>query len=88
MPERLRAMDIREVIVAIPAISEERRQALLREISALAAQIGVTGEDLCDMLRTLIAESGVASPDRVLISQWKVNKWIEQIDKFQYRKLI
>lgn len=41
-----------------------------------------------DMLRTLIAESGVASPDRVLISQWKVNKWIEQIDKFQYRKLI
>ena len=41
-----------------------------------------------DMLRTLIAESGVASPDRVLISQWKVNKWIEQIDKFQYKKLI
>ena len=40
------------------------------------------------MLRTLIAESGVASPDRVLISQWKVNKWIEQIDKFQYKKLI
>ena len=30
----------------------------LREISALAAQIGLTGEDLCDMLRTLRQEDG------------------------------
>ena len=42
----------------------------------------------CDMLRNLIVELQVATPDRVLISQWKANKWIEQIDKFQYRKLI
>ena len=35
MPERLKAMDIHEVIVAIPSISEERRQALLREVSGL-----------------------------------------------------
>lgn len=41
-----------------------------------------------DMLRNLIAELQVATPDRVLICQWKANKWIEQIDKFQYRKLI
>ena len=41
-----------------------------------------------DQLRNLIAELKVASPDRVLISQWKANHWIEQIDKFQYRKLI
>ena len=30
----------------------------LQEISALAAQIGLTGEDLCDMLRTLRQEDG------------------------------
>ena len=30
----------------------------LREISALAAQIDLTGEDLCDMLRTLRQEDG------------------------------
>lgn len=41
-----------------------------------------------DQLRNLIVELKVATPDRVLISQWKANKWIEQIDKFQYRKLI
>ena len=41
-----------------------------------------------DQLRNLIVELKVASPDRVLISQWKANRWIEQIDKFQYRKLI
>lgn len=41
-----------------------------------------------DQLRNLIVELKVASPDRVLISQWKANHWIEQIDKFQYRKLI
>lgn len=41
-----------------------------------------------DQLRSLIVELKVATPDRVLISQWKANKWIEQIDKFQYRKLI
>lgn len=41
-----------------------------------------------EMLRNLIVELQVATPYRVLISQWKANKWIEQIDKFQYRKLI
>lgn len=41
-----------------------------------------------DQLRALIQELKVATPDRVLISQWKANKWIEQTDKFQYRKLI
>ena len=30
----------------------------LQEISALASQIGLTGEDLCDMLRTLRQEDG------------------------------
>lgn len=41
-----------------------------------------------EMLRNLIDELQVATPDRVLLSQWKANKWIEQIDKYQYRKLI
>lgn len=41
-----------------------------------------------DQLRALIAELQVATPDRVLISQWKANHWIEVIDKNQYRKLI
>ena len=35
VPERLRAMDIHEIIVAIPSISEERRQSLLQEIASL-----------------------------------------------------
>lgn len=35
IPERLAAMDIHEIIVAIPSISEERRQSLLQEIAAL-----------------------------------------------------
>ena len=35
MPERLRAMDIREVIVAIPSISPDRRQELLRKLSTM-----------------------------------------------------
>lgn len=40
-------------------------------------------------LRNLISEMGVATPDRVLISQWKANKWIEEIEKCQqYHKLI
>ena len=30
----------------------------LQEISVLASQIGLTGEDLCDMLRTLRQEDG------------------------------
>lgn len=41
-----------------------------------------------DQLRALIAELQVATPDRILICQWKANKWIEVIDKNQYRKLI
>ena len=41
-----------------------------------------------DQLRVLIQEYGVATPDRVLISQWKANKWIEETGKFVYRKLI
>ena len=35
IPECLKAMDIREVIVAIPSISEERRKILLQDLSAL-----------------------------------------------------
>lgn len=41
-----------------------------------------------DQFRSFIAERGVATEDRVLISQWKANNWIEIIDKFVYRKLI
>ncbi|MBE6995185.1 MAG: polysaccharide biosynthesis protein [Ruminococcaceae bacterium] len=35
IPDRLRAMDIRELLVAIPSITEERRQEILRELSGL-----------------------------------------------------
>ena len=35
-----------------------RIEGHLQEVSALAAQIGLTGEDLCDMLRTLRQEDG------------------------------
>lgn len=35
IPVRLRAMDIREIIVAIPSITEERRQEILQELSGL-----------------------------------------------------
>lgn len=41
-----------------------------------------------DQLRVLIQEQQVATPDRVLVSQWKANKWIEETDKFLYKKLI
>ena len=41
-----------------------------------------------DQLRALIQEQQVATPDRVLISQWKANHWIEETGKFQYKKLI
>lgn len=41
-----------------------------------------------DQLRALITEQQVATPDRILISQWKANHWIEEIDKFLYKKLI
>lgn len=41
-----------------------------------------------DQLRALIQEAQVATPDRVLVSQWKANHWIEETDKFQYKKLI
>lgn len=40
-----------------------------------------------DQLRSLINELKVSTPDRVLISQWKTYRWIEQIDNFKYRKL-
>ena len=35
IPTRLRAMDIRRIIVAIPSISEERRHEILKELSGL-----------------------------------------------------
>lgn len=35
IPSRLRAMDIREIIVAIPSITEERRHEILTELSGL-----------------------------------------------------
>lgn len=41
-----------------------------------------------DQLRALIQEQQVATPDRILISQWKANHWIDEIAKFQYKKLI
>lgn len=41
-----------------------------------------------DQLRALISEAQVATPDRILISQWKANHWIEEIDRFLYKKLI
>lgn len=41
-----------------------------------------------DQLRALIQEAQVATPDRILVSQWKANHWIEEKEKFQYRKLI
>ena len=41
-----------------------------------------------DQLRALIQEAQVATPDRILVSQWKANHWIEEKEKFQYLKLI
>jgi hypothetical protein len=41
-----------------------------------------------DQLRALIQEAQVATPDRILISQWKANHWIQETSKFQYKKLI
>lgn len=41
-----------------------------------------------DQLRALIQEQQVATPDRVLVSQWKANHWIEEKEKFMYLKLI
>lgn len=41
-----------------------------------------------DQLRALITEAKVATPDRILVSQWKANHWIEETDKFLYKKLI
>ena len=41
-----------------------------------------------DQLRALIQEAQVATPDRVLVSQWKANHWIEESDHFMYKKLI
>ena len=41
-----------------------------------------------DQLRALISEAQVATPDRVLVSQWKANHWIEETEKFLYKKLI
>ena len=41
-----------------------------------------------DQLRALIQEQQVATPDRVLISQWKANHWIEETGKFVYKKTL
>ena len=41
-----------------------------------------------DQLRALITEAKVATPDRILVSQWKANNWIQETDKFLYKKLI
>ena len=40
-----------------------------------------------ELLRATIAEAKLATPDRIILSQWKANKWIEQTDKNQYRKV-
>lgn len=59
--------------------SDKERPKLIDRLSNLFSR---------DQLRSLIVEQKVATPDRVLICQWKAKKWIEQIDKSQYRKLI
>ena len=41
-----------------------------------------------DQLRALIQEAQVATPDRILVSQWKANHWIQETEKFMYKKLI
>lgn len=41
-----------------------------------------------DQLRALMQKLNVTSPDRVLLSQWKSNHWIEQLDKNQFKKLV
>ena len=41
-----------------------------------------------DQLRALIQEAQVATPDRILVCQWKANHWIEESDHFLYKKLI
>ena len=41
-----------------------------------------------DQLRALIQEQQVATPDRILISQWKANHWIEETGKFVYKKTL
>lgn len=61
------------------SISERSRPRLIDRL---------TKEFSREQLRTLMTELKVSSPDRVLISQWKANRWIEQIDKFKYRKLL
>lgn len=35
IPARVKAMDLREIVVAIPSVTESRRQEILRELSAL-----------------------------------------------------
>ena len=41
-----------------------------------------------DQLRALIQEAQVATPDRILVCQWKANHWIQESDHFLYKKLI
>ena len=41
-----------------------------------------------DQLRALIQEAQIATPDRILVCQWKANHWIEESDHFLYKKLI
>lgn len=41
-----------------------------------------------DQLLSLMKELEVASPARVILSQWKANGWIKVVSKFNYEKLI
>lgn len=39
-----------------------------------------------EQLRSLLHEHHMSTPERILLSQWKANKWIEQPDNLIYRK--
>lgn len=41
-----------------------------------------------DQLRALMQQLEVTSPDRVLLSQWKANRWIKVLTKNQFEKLV
>lgn len=41
-----------------------------------------------DQLRALMQQLDVTSPDRVLLSQWKTNKWIKVLSITQFEKLV
>ena len=79
--EEIASADLNSVLFAKEGeiLAEQSRPRLIDRL---------TSEFTRDQLRNLMNELKVSSPDRVLISQWKANRWIEEIDKFKYRKLL